>query len=51
MHSNNNSTIKQDVNNDTPASYKLYNLLFAGKISLPDYFKAVKTLQSKSERN
>ncbi|WP_172623041.1 hypothetical protein [Flavisolibacter ginsenosidimutans] len=45
MDLHNNHKTNKDTADKTPAIHKLYNLLYAGKISLPDYFRAVKMLQ------
>lgn len=44
MHLTNKNKTQQNVQDNTAVQYKLYNLLFAGKISLPEYFKALKSL-------
>lgn len=49
MHLNMNETVKQNRLEKANTSYKLYNLLFSGKITIQEYLKTLRTLTGNKE--
>jgi len=49
MHSTINETVKQNSSEKSDTSYKLYNLLFSGKITIQEYLKTLRTLKGNKE--
>ena len=51
MHTTINETVKQNRSEKASISYKLYNLLFSGKITIQEYLKTLRTLKDDKENN
>jgi hypothetical protein len=51
MYLNINETVKQNKLEKSNISYKLYNLLFSGKITIQEYLKTLQTLKDDKENN
>lgn len=51
MHLNTNETVKQNRPEKANSSYKLYNLLFSGKITIQEYFQTLRSLKDNKEDN
>ena len=49
MYLNINETVKQNKLEKSNTSYKLYNLLFSGKITIQEYLKTLRTLKGNKE--
>ncbi len=49
MYLNINETVKQNKLEKSDTSYKLYNLLFSGKITIQEYLKTLRTLKGNKE--
>ncbi len=49
MHFNTNESRQGDISEKNVNKYKLYNLLFSGRISLQEYHKALRMLDGKKE--
>jgi hypothetical protein len=51
MYLNMNETVKQNKLEKLNTSYKLYNLLFSGKITIQEYLKTLQTLKGNKEHS
>ena len=51
MYLNSNETVKQNRLEKSNTSYKLYNLLFSGKITIQEYLKTLRTLKGNKENS
>ena len=51
MYLNINETVKENKLEKSNTSYKLYNLLFSGKITIQEYFQTLRTLKDNKENN
>jgi hypothetical protein len=51
MYLNINETVKQNKLGKSNTSYKLYNLLFSGKITIQEYLKTLRTLKGNKEHS
>lgn len=51
MYLNINETVKQNKLEKSNTSYKLYNLLFSGKITIQEYLKTLRTLKGNRENS
>lgn len=51
MHFNTSATIHENVSDKTVGKYRLYNLLFNGRITLQEYNKALRVLNDSKKEN
>ena len=51
MHLNSNNTVDLSKTEISISTYKLYNLLFGGKITIQEYLKILRSLQDNEKDN
>jgi len=51
MHLDMNDTVHHNMTEQSITSYKLYNLLFSGKITIQEYLQGLKTLQGNQKES